>query len=120
MRLSLSPPRVWVSEMFPPVVLLRSVDRGLATNLGSRPGGRQRLQARRAIAPDRTRTSVPTFLRREAAGPLVVLDACGTAHYWGRQLQDLGQRMRLLLGASVPARMLLTAVARSTSSSSGT
>jgi transposase len=34
------------------------------------------------------------FAERQPA--LVVLEACGTAHYWGRQLQDLGHRVRLL------------------------
>ena len=38
------------------------------------------------------------FLRffAERQPGLVVLEACGTAHHWGRQLQDLGHRVRLL------------------------
>lgn len=34
------------------------------------------------------------FAERKAA--MVVLEACGSAHYWGRQLQALGHRVKLL------------------------
>ena len=37
---------------------------------------------------------MPFFAQREAA--TVVLEACGTAHHWGRQLQALGHRVVLL------------------------
>ena len=39
------------------------------------------------------------FAKREPA--LVLLEACGTAHFWGRQLQDLGHRVLLLPPAAV-------------------
>jgi transposase len=42
---------------------------------------------------------MPFFAQREAA--TVVFEACGTAHYWGRQLQSLGHRVVLLPPHSV-------------------
>ena len=34
---------------------------------------------------------------------LVGMEACGGAHYWGRELERLGHRVRLLPARSVPS-----------------
>lgn len=47
---------------------------------------------------DRARLSRPQFLRffAERKPALVVLEACGSAHHWARELQKLGHQTRLL------------------------
>jgi transposase len=37
---------------------------------------------------------LPFFAERQAA--LVVMEACGSAHYWGARIQELGHEVRLL------------------------
>lgn len=53
-----------------------------------RPG---RLDEERRLSRDRF---VPFFAQRPPA--TIVLEACGSAHYWARQLQPLGHTVRLL------------------------
>jgi transposase len=43
-----------------------------------------------------TRRQFETFLEGLAAGTTVVMEACGTAHYWGRRCQARGLGVRLL------------------------
>lgn len=43
-----------------------------------------------------TRRQFETFLDGLAAGTTVVMEACGTAHYWGRRGQARGRHVRLL------------------------
>jgi transposase len=58
-----------------------------------------------AIAPSRgrqlehrrlSRRQFSTFVDAIAAGTTVLMEACGTAHYWGRRCQARGARVRLL------------------------
>jgi len=44
----------------------------------------------------RTRRQFEGFLEGVAAGTTVVMEACGTAHYWGRRCQARGLHVRLL------------------------
>jgi len=43
-----------------------------------------------------TRRQFDSFISSLAAGTEVVMEACGTAHYWGRRCQARGLRVRLL------------------------
>jgi transposase len=43
-----------------------------------------------------TRRQFDAFLEGQAAGTTVVMEACGTAHYWGRRCQARGLVVRLL------------------------
>lgn len=43
-----------------------------------------------------TRRQVEAFLTGLAAGMTVVMEACGTAHHWGRRCQEHGLEVRLL------------------------
>jgi transposase len=55
-------------------------------------GSIERLKLKRAQV-------VPWFAERQPA--LVAMEACGSAHEWGRQLQKLGHHVRLLPPAKV-------------------
>lgn len=43
-----------------------------------------------------TRRQFDAFVEGLAAGTTVVMEACGTAHYWGRRCQARGADVRLL------------------------
>ena len=43
-----------------------------------------------------TRRQFDSFIDGLSAGTTVVMEACGTAHYWGRRCQARGLRVRLL------------------------
>ena len=43
-----------------------------------------------------TRRQFESFLEGLAAGTAVVMEACGTAHYWGRRCQERGLAVRLI------------------------
>ena len=43
-----------------------------------------------------TRRQFESFIEGLAAGTAVVMEACGTAHYWGRRCQARGLAVRLI------------------------
>ena len=54
-----------------------------------------------------TRRQFSTFLETVPAGTVVIMEACGSAHHWGRQCQQRGATVRLL-----PARYVRPYVRR--------
>lgn len=61
----------------------------------------------RRLAKTLSRPGMLTFFDgREAAGVEVVMEACASAHYWGRRLTRLGYRVRLIPAQHVRAYVL--------------
>lgn len=61
----------------------------------------------RCVARTLTRTAMLKYLDgREAAGVEVVMEACASAHYWGRRLLGLGYQVRLIPAQHVRAYVL--------------